>query len=694
MKRSIRLLLSVSASGLLAGTALAPAWSNVVTVQGTAAASAPPAQAEPQRKETGPRLTDAELLDALDLRFPGLETAAQAAAAQEPEKALSELARFLRQRHEPFDFGQKRPRHPNYNRAPADEVLQHQFTVGGIPHRFEGAIDWSFNPTTVTGSAYAADHEWTWQFNRHGDWSTLAAAYAATGDEKYTREFADELKSWLRDCPVPQGKAWQGPTSPWRTIECGIRTAGSWATAFTVFRSAPAVSDRLLLDWLKSWIEHGRYLHAHPTGRNWLTMEMNGLYHIGTLIPFAKEATSWRQDAAQRLRKELDVQVYPDGAQDELSPGYHNVALRNMLGIPRLASTYGHTLPPDYVASLEKMFAYNLWAMTPNRSLPHWNDSWDVDVPDLLAEGASLFPHRRDFLWVATDGQQGVPPDHLSHLFPWAGQVVLRSGWDRNALYLGFEVGPFGTGHQHEDKLGLVLFAFGRALLVEGGSYAYDASKWRRYVLGSAAHNVVLVDGAGQNRGARRETRLATQPQEFGFKTTDRFDCARGVYEDGFGGGIQARHVREVLFPKPEGVFIVRDQLDAPDDRDHLFEALWHLDAPALLEQPSDGIYETRHDHGPNLRVIAQADEGLRCRVVKGQEEPVVQGWIPLEHGRRGVRPIPCLIHARTGRTVQFLTVLQPLRSAEAARVRAVSRRNGQVVLTWDDGRETAIQWP
>ena len=84
------------------------------------------------------------------------------------------------------------------------------------------------------------------------------------------------------------------------------------------------------------------------------------------------------------------------------------------------------------------MFAYNMWAMQPNGDVPHWNDSWGVNVPEILAEGAALFPHRQDFLWIATGGKQGSPPDHTSHYFPWAGQVIMRSGWDREALFLGY----------------------------------------------------------------------------------------------------------------------------------------------------------------------------------------------------------------------------------------------------------------
>jgi hypothetical protein len=188
-----------------------------------------------------------------------------------------------------------------------------------------------------------------------------------------------------------------------------------------------------------------------------------------------------------------------------------------------------------------------------DRDAPRWNDSWGVDVMGTLSKGLALFPGRKDFQWIVTDGKEGTPPDHTSHLFPYAGQVVMRSGWEREALFLGFEAGPFGYGHQHEDKLGLVIFAYGKDLLVEGGSYAYDASKWRRYVLASEAHNVVLVDGQGQaRRGQPRQSYVTDKPLNLAFRSNERYDYARGVYEEGFGKRDQrpARHTREVLFLK------------------------------------------------------------------------------------------------------------------------------------------------
>ncbi len=78
-----------------------------------------------------------------------------------------------------------------------------------------------------------------------------------------------------------------------------------------------------------------------------------------------------------------------------------------------------------------------------------------------------------------------------SYRFPYAGQFILRSGWDQKDLWLCMDGGPFGYGHQHEDKLSVTLTAFGKSLLVEGGVYTYDASDWRRYVLNSRACTIL-----------------------------------------------------------------------------------------------------------------------------------------------------------------------------------------------------------
>jgi len=657
-----------------------------------------PGKERTRADERGPRLSDAALLACLDPGFPGIENTITARDAGDTTSALSTLADFVRARREPADFGQREARNLRANTARAERVLEHQFTVVGIPYTFAGDIDWGFNPTTAPDSKYARDHEWTWQFNRHGAWVALAEAYQATGDERFAKEFDAQFTNWVRDCPVPAGTADQRPYSKWRTIEAGIRMSWTWPSIFTIFRKSPSVQDETVLSMVKSMIEHGRYLRRHPTTGNWLTMEMNGLYHAGALLPYVEESESWRDFAISRLLAELDTQVYRDGAQIELTPGYHNVALRSFLGPVDTATAYGYHLPAGYLSKLERMFSYNMWVMRPDRDAPRWNDSWHVDVPGVLSKGFALLPHRKDFQWLATDGKKGKRPDHTSHFFPYAGQVVMRSAWDRDALFLGFEAGPFGYGHQHEDKLGIVIFAYGRDLLVEGGSYAYDASKWRRYVLSSYAHNVVLVDGMGQvRRGLPRDHYVSKTPVDLGFRSNDQYDYARGVYEQGFGSREDrlASHTREVLFLKRERLFLVRDRLESLDGKPHSYEALYHLDANEIDVDSEKGIVETGDPRVANLRIVPFCEKGLATRVVKGQETPVVQGWIPRGHGVRGVRPIPTVVYeCRSGQPVTFLVALQPLRNDGEDRVSGVFSEANNIRIIYAGGRDVELTLP
>ena len=645
--------------------------------------------------DKGPRLSDDDLFGSLDPGFPAISQALTLKKRGAIPGARSALAAFVRTRKEPADFGQKARRDQNADTSRAESILSHRFVVVGIPHTFGEDIDWGFNPTTVLDSKLDRDHEWTWQLNRHSAWVTLARAYQATGDERFAREFDLQFSDWIAECPVPVNGANQRAYSKWRTIEAGIRMSWTWPSVFTIFRRSPSVKDSTLISMLKSMIEHGRYLRSYPTGGNWLTMEMNGLFHVGVLLPFAGESKDWRDFAAQRLVAELDTQVYPDGAQIELTPGYHNVALRSFLGPVEIAGTYGHSLPDGYLAKLERMFAYNMWVMRPDRDAPRWNDSWHVDVSGTLKKGFALFDHRKDFQWIATSGQGGRRPDHTSHFFPYAGQVVLRSGWGSDALFLGFEAGSFGYGHQHEDKLGIVIFAYGKELLVEGGSYAYDASKWRRYVLSSYAHNVVLVDGQGQvQRGLPRQQYLSKEPIDVSFHSDENYDYARGTYDLGFGRREQrpVRHVREVVFVKTRGLFFVRDTLESLDGKSHSYQAMFHLDARKVDVDKDSGIVETQDEAVANIRIVPLSGKGLKTGVVRGQETSVVQGWLPRGHGIRGVRPIPTIVYERrSAKPVYFLTVLQPLRDSNQKRVSTVTEQGEKILVNFADGESVDL---
>jgi len=133
--------------------------------------------------------------------------------------------------------------------------------------------------------------------------------------------------------------------------------------------------------------------------------------------------------------------------------------------------------PPAYARGVEAMFDYLALVQDPGGCLPVHGDA-DPCPPGVPGVVAAYFG-RRDWVYIATNGREGTPPagPTPSRLFPWGGQAVLRSGYGRDATWLWFDVGPYGSsGHWNSDKLAVLLHAHGAALLVDSGRFGYSGA--------------------------------------------------------------------------------------------------------------------------------------------------------------------------------------------------------------------------
>ncbi len=567
----------------------------------------------------------------------------------------------------------------------------------GTPHQFAGEVDWFANPT------FNGYEEWTWQLSRHQEWAILAERYRETGDERFAQGFVRLFRSWVRQAVVPENAS-GGETRCWRTIEAGIRMGGAWQWALHSFYRSPHFTDDLLIDWYKSVWEHGWRLRGfHRTG-NWLIMEMNGLAQIALLYPQFRDAPAWREYAFDRLIRELGAQLYPDGFQYELSTGYHQVVINNYQWLADVYAAYDQPVPDAFRAGLEPAHAVNVRLMMPDGRLPDLNDGGWHQVARLLARAADGYPERDDFRWAATRGREGRPPAERSLAFPYAGYYVMRTGWEPDAVWALFDGGPFGYGHQHEDKLNLLVHAYGRLLLTEGGNYAYDASEMRRYVLSTRAHNTVRVDGLGQNRRLhfRRDDVRLDLPAGARWRTTPDWDAVEATYDEGYGPDAArlAAHTRRVIFLKGgiEGLgpcLLVIDRLVPADDAPHTYEVLWHLDGGTPEVR---GLAVLGRDAGqPNLAILPAPLAGLDLDLVAGQEAPEWQGWKAIGSHQQGeFAPAPTAVYRLTATgPARLVTLLYPTRVGEACPVRAVEAAPAvgatAVGLTPADGRRVAL---
>ena len=547
--------------------------------------------------------------------------------------------------------------------AEADRVACGEVTEIGIPWSFQSnRVDWLFNPTKAKGPF---NPEWTWQLNRMQFWSTLARAYTATRDEKYARAFARQLEDWLAQTGgVPAENGYNGVGSPWRTIEEGLRLMNSWPEAWRAFSASPSFPSPLRERFRESMRAQARHILAHRSrGNNWLLMELNGVHSCAVLFPDLPGSAAWRRESARLFAEAASEQLLPDGLHCELSPDYHLVFYVCAAQLYRRALKSGtlDELPAAFKELMVRGAEGPLAMTTPSFVQPRFNDCYTVAAEAVLKTASEFFPDRADFRWGATHGREGAPPagETASRFLPWSGFAVMRSGWEPDATYLAFDVGPLGIGHWHQDKLSFTLWKGGEELVFDDGGGQYECSAYRDYALSGYDHNTLLVDGLAQNR---RGPRRLERPVDAGWESTPERDFARGVYDQGFGPREVrlAVHERRIEFLKPDR-FVVTDVATSVDGKAHDYEVLFQLDTTNTVVSADRRTLVARYGRVWDLRLTVE--EGGEIATASGQRSPSLSGWFV---GRNDL-----VIHPATTVSVRalartnhvFRTILEPVKA-------------------------------
>ncbi len=665
----------------------------------------PPASSKRAERPVSER--DQAILAAIDTTRPGLEKVKAALATGDLLAARHELAAYYRSRKSPTWRTQSgRDTSVRFNKKYADDASQGILmgTLVKVEYTFpNGNIDWMFDATKNNPNPKIAyNKEWQVQNNRMYFWQEMAKAYRATGDEKYAKAFVSQMNDWIADCPLPTEKKNAAP-STWRTIEAGLRMANAWPDSFYSFLQSPSFTDADIVNFLGAIKDHATYLRQFHTDANWLTMEMAGLYTCGAIFPEFRDAKQWRDFSAGLLATEVDRQFMADGGHVELTGGYHVVAINNFLAITEAALCGGFEkeLPPSYVAGIEKAYDYILSLRTPDNNIPCFNDSWPLDSHNIYTKAVKFYPTRTEFKWALSDGKEGTPPKYTSKFLNRNGFAVMRSDWTTQANYLVFDVGPLGYGHVHQDKLNLVLWAFGRELLFDGGGASYEVSKWRDWSLSTASHNTVLVDGLNQNiplepnadKRYKDPACVAQSDIDAGWISNERFDYATSTYASGQGPARAkiATHQRQVLFLKPD-IYLVVDKLSPNDTAAHSYQARWHLMSTKTMQNPATKEIVTADPGLANLAIIPLATEGLAVTSASAQETPEILGWNIRKDQSPMITPATTVLHTVNGRgEKQFVTLLLPLMPGATSPIQSISPGKTPVV-TLKDGRRLKIQ--
>lgn len=563
------------------------------------------------------------MLSQFNLDFPGLEKVKKAYENGNIEKACNELLEYYNSGNTAEYLRREQPVKTDKTVALADTILKNVFTIqnvnGQVPYLENGHRDWHYKGPNN-------DEEWAWLSNRHSQISQVLAVYFEIGNPKY----ANYIDLFLRDFiiaswPYPEKRS---STSVWRGLEVAAR-AKVWSRIFYGMINSEYISPATRLLMLSSLPDHAHYNRNFHAQNNWLTMEISALATVATNFPELKKSDEWLDYAIATISESMKGQVYPDGVQTELTSHYHNVAMRNFELFEEICNHSSREMPEFFTQTIEKMYYYIAHAVRPDGNRILNNDGDLGSDRELILHAAEKY-NKPDWKYIATNGEEGTKPlDGPSYFFPWAGHLISRSGFDADAQWSFFDVGPWGSGHQHNDKLHLSVSVYGRDLLVDAGRFAYTgevADKFRGYAKGTQGHNLILIDGAGQAPGPR----LAEKPlSDKDCTITDDHDYAWGSFDNFNDLEGKSKHTR-TLYYKRGDFWIVVDQIST--DRPREIEALWHWH-PTCQVQVNKNIVSTNNDRG-NLQIIPVGNQNWKIDVIKGQEKPEIQGWYSEEYNK------------------------------------------------------------
>lgn len=656
--------------------------------------------------DTGPVVspaTDHDALEALNLDAPGME---KVKAAGDNLAAVKQAYLDYRRSACPAKWFVNPSDMPaqasEIDDARGDAVCHHivrnnygfKPAVGNMGRVF----NWKGNPTPPNSPDFT--HEWTWcVISRTEFWKDLADAYWKTHNEKYAQAWVSQLLDFAAKNPVE--RAAPNQLSLWRTLDASMRMYGSWPYCYFHFINSPAFTPDAQWVYLKSVLDHAHLLKGAvqtPGGTsNWVASQCWGLYAIGVLFPELRESADWREIALNRLMEELNLCVPPDGFEAELSPGYHYFTLNSSVGPMRAAKLNHLSVPSEFRDKLLAMYRAPVWVMNQSGKTVATNDSPICNAAAYAREGVELLGPDPLLEWAGSGGTRGEAPP-TSTALPYAGFYAMRGGWKPDDMFLFFRAGPVGIAHQHQDKLEIVLNAWDKTLLFEQGSYSYDHSKWRRYVLGTSSHSTMIVDGNGQNRPNNKAP--VTQPTGNPWVATPLFDFVAGTYSGGYQKSIydassgspdryigpvdhSVTHTRRIVFFKPFYALVLDT---AEGTGKHTFDTLFQLDSPAADVDSSSQAVFSRNAGDVQLALYPLDRDNLKADVVCGQMEPML-GWYAAQH--RAIATVR--FRKQQEAPARFATFLYPYRGQRPAFIaRELARADGIWGCTFHSAMEDA----
>lgn len=557
------------------------------------------------------------LVPQLDLARPELTAVAQFAHQGKPQEAARALAAHLKARETP--------------RAAFSQAFVRELRARAADAQKEAA-------RTALGTALQKSHVGVPRGNPLSGVTTLDTLLGAT----------PELCRAVGDRVLAARESWdKGGWGTTHSIAELIRTLACLPECPEEAIIPPLAwllaQSRAEWNWARTWNE----ALLGNSGHNWWLHTFLGFFKAGLFFPEFKELARFRSLGAAFFEREALVLLETDGFTKERS-GYHYGTARMFLEFRDLAAEHGFALSPAFHERMRTAADVEWKVLTPTGDLPHLGDGFAdytdgpralEDLRRLAARGqipeAKYVAEQLNPGWkpalpgLLLDGEHNLLPAYqqlpaqapatVDTALPATGYYFMRQNWTPRADWMSIEAGPTGTivsSHDHTDIFSIEVYSRGRAVLVDNGSGPYGSEPSRIWRVGSAGHNVAMIDGKDQvpmdAKWPEWRWDMTVTPFIDAWVSEARYAYFSGAHEGYRALPERVASARRKIFYLRGQYWILIDRFTPETDAEHEYALHFHVRTPCRLH----GQRLVSSGRGGNLLMVPLATPGLTATLI------------------------------------------------------------------------------
>lgn len=353
------------------------------------------------------------------------------------------------------------------------------------------------------------DIKWVWEPARFSWAIDLGKAYHFSHDDQYARKFMELYQDFRNINPLNIGPNWQSGQ------EVALRLNALVVTAH-LMRDSAVFEHSFLTQLCKDIADHAERIlptlsYAQAQNNNHLLSEAVGLYTAALFLKDHPRSNKWKSSGRDLFRKAVLEQIEEDGEYCQHSTNYHRMMLTLALWMRTLLASEGKELESNEIKKLGKAVAWligQLDVLSGRVSNLGHNDGSFI-LPFTLSEYSDYRPVIQAAS-AAFHDQRILPDGEWNDLMVWMGldgvgktngDQDLKVFWPptrigENDTWASLRARRYHNRPAHADQLHIDLWFKGNNVLLDAGTYLYNAQPpWRNALSSVINHNTVCVDG-------------------------------------------------------------------------------------------------------------------------------------------------------------------------------------------------------